>query len=276
MQNSFIDSSREERLDPISVEIRNKLLDIFQKTGKGHLGSAFSLVEILRVLFDSYLTFGKEANDKLIISQGWASLVYYYFLARAGQINPSELDSFLKFDSNLGGCIESTIKGVSASTGSCGHGLPIGVGLAYAYKLQSIQKNVFVIVGDGELGEGSIWEALMSAARKKLDNLIVIVDYNKVQCSGDVKTITCLEPLRGKFENFGFDFYEVNGHSVMESSNLLKKITGKKNGVPKLLLSHTVIGKGITSLENSFDAHWVGKIDVSKYSLYYRELNEIA
>ena len=274
MQNSLIDSSRSEVLDKVSVDIRNRMLSVFKKTGKGHLGSAFSLVEILRVLFDDYLRFEEKDNHKLIISQGWASLVYYYFLARAGQIDESELDNFLKFESQLGGCIESTVNGVHASTGSCGHGLPIGVGLAYSYKLRSVDKNIFVVVGDGELGEGSIWEAFMSASRKKLDNLVIIVDYNKVQCSGDVTAITCLEPLKEKFESFGLEFYEVNGHSVEESTNVLQRITANKNGVPKLLLSHTVIGKGITTLENSFDAHWVGKIDENKYSLYATELNK--
>ena len=275
MQNSQIDNSRLERLDPVSVEIRNRMLSVFQITGKGHLGSAFSLVEMLRVLFDEYLTFNYKENSRLIISQGWSSLVYYYFLARAGQIDPSELDSFLKFDSKLGGCIESTVNGVSASTGSCGHGLPIGVGLAYAYKLRGNKKNIFVVVGDGELGEGSIWEAIMSAVRKRLDNLIIIVDYNKVQCSGNVMEITCLEPLKDKFESFGLDFFEVNGHSVTECKNVLKEMVIQKNGKPKILLSHTVIGKGITTLENSFDAHWVGKIDENKYSLYFKELNRV-
>jgi transketolase len=269
MQYSFIDSSRLAVLDHESVEIRNRMLDIFHLAGKGHLGSAFSLVEMLRVLFNEYLTFDKKNNDRLIISQGWASLVYYYFLAQAKQINSSELDSFLKFDSNLGGCIESTVNGISASTGACGHGLPIGVGLAYAYKLGSIKNTVFVIVGDGELGEGSIWEALMSAARKKLDNLIVIIDYNKVQCSGDVKSITSLEPLKAKFESFGFNFYEVNGHSMVDISRTIKNMVTKKNGAPKILLSHTVIGKGIPSIENSFEAHWIGKIDQEKHSLYH-------
>jgi transketolase len=274
MQNSLTDNSRLEMLDPISVEIRNKMLSVFQLTGKGHLGSAFSLVEILRVLFDNHLTFDKGPNDKLIISQGWSSLVYYYFLANAGQIEVSELDSFLKFDSKLGGCIESTVNGVSASTGSCGHGLPIGVGLAYAYKLKDYNKNIFVIIGDGELGEGSIWEAIMSAARKQLDNLIIIVDYNKVQCSGDVVDITCLEPLREKFESFGLEVFEVNGHSVSDCTSVLKNLTGLKNGKPKLLLSHTVMGKGISSIENSADAHWVGKIDSDRYASYYNELNK--
>lgn len=272
MKNFYIKNSFEENLDKRSLEIRRVLLRKFKNSGKGHLGSAFSLVEILRVLFNKYIKFDALSNNRLIISQGWASLVYYYFLTEAKQINIEGLDTFLQFESKLGGCIESTINGVVASTGSCGHGLPIGVGLAYSNKLKKIKNKIFVIIGDGEMAEGSIWESLMSASRKKLDNLVVIVDYNKIQCSGEVSTITDLEPLKDKILAFGFDFYEANGHSINNLEETFLEIMNSKSQAPKFLLSHTVMGKGVASIENSSDAHWIGKFDEECFNKFYNEL----
>jgi transketolase len=271
MKNSYVKNSFEERLDSKSLEIRDFLLEKFKISGKGHLGSAFSLIELLRVLFDKYIKFDPlNNNNRLIISQGWASLVYYYFLAEAKQIEANELDTFIQFESKLGGCIESTINGIVASTGSCGHGLPIGVGLAYANKINKNENKIFVIIGDGEMGEGSIWEALMSASRKKLDNLIVIVDYNKIQCSGDVESITSIEPIKEKILSFGFDFFEVNGHSITDLENIFDVILNTKSNNPKFLVSHSIMGKGLISIENSANAHWVGKIDAQKL-IYFKE-----
>ena len=272
MSISYIKKSFDEKLDIQSIKIRELLLEKFNISGKGHLGSAFSLIELLRVLFSKYIKFGNLTNNRLIISQGWASLVYYYFLSEAKQIDPKELDTFIKFDSTLGGCIESSINGVVASTGSCGHGLPIGVGLAYANKLKMNNDKVFVIIGDGEMGEGSIWEALLSASRKKLENLIVIVDYNKIQCSGHVDAITNIEPLKDKILSFGFDFFEVNGHSINDLEEIFKIILNSNISKPKFLVSHTIMGKGITSLENTAQAHWVGKIDKIKLTQFKDEL----
>ena len=272
MKNSYVKNSFEERLDPKSLEIRDFLLEKFKISGKGHLGSAFSLIELLRVLFDKYIKFAPQNNNRLIISQGWASLVYYYFLAEAKQIDLKELDTFIQFQSKLGGCIESTINGIVASTGSCGHGLPIGVGLAYANKINKNENKIFVIIGDGEMGEGSIWEALMSASRKKLDNLIVIVDYNKIQCSGDVMSITSIEPIKEKILSFGFDFFETNGHSITDLENILDVILNTKSNNPKFLVSHSIMGKGIMSIENSAKAHWVGKIDAQRLIHFKEEL----
>ena len=271
MKNSYVKNSFEERLDSKSLEIRDLLLEKFKLSGKGHLGSAFSLIELLRVLFDKYIKFDPQNNNnRLIISQGWASLVYYYFLAEAKQIEGNELDTFIQFESKLGGCIESTINGIVASTGSCGHGLPIGVGLAYANKINNNENKIFVIIGDGEMGEGSIWEALMSASRKKLDNLIVIVDYNKIQCSGDVESITSIEPIKEKILSFGFDFFEANGHSISDLENIFDVILNTKSNNPKFLVSHSIMGKGLISIENSANAHWVGKIDARKL-IYFKE-----
>ena len=271
MKNSYVKNSFEERLDSKSLEIRDLLLEKFKLSGKGHLGSAFSLIELLRVLFDKYIKFDPQNNNnRLIISQGWASLVYYYFLAEAKQIEGNELDTFIQFESKLGGCIESTINGIVASTGSCGHGLPIGVGLAYANKINNNENKIFVIIGDGEMGEGSIWEALMSASRKKLDNLIVIVDYNKIQCSGDVESSTSIEPIKEKILSFGFDFFEANGHSISDLENIFDVILNTKSNNPKFLVSHSIMGKGLISIENSANAHWVGKIDAQKL-IYFKE-----
>lgn len=251
-------------LDGRSVEIRERLLEAFKAEGRGHLGSNFSLVEILRIIFDEYLNAEKAKNrnrqiNKLIVSQGWASLIYYYFLADKGIINFSELNTFLSFNSRLGGCLDSSTPGVHVSTGSCGHGLPVAAGMAFAWRLMGKKGKIFVTLGDGELGEGSVWEALLSIGRKNITNIIPIIDSNKFQCAGKFSDITGVQSLKVKFESFGFVVHEVNGHDIFSLSKIFNLIISHPSPLPSIVIAHTVIGKGFGSIEGTKSAHWVGK-----------------
>ena len=261
----IIAASREARLDKRSKDLRKLMMRGFVNSAKGHVGSSFSMIEILRVLYDDIMRFDASKprwreRDGLIISPGWASLAQYALLADKGYFPDSLLDNFLDTESQLGGCLEEIVPGVEATTGACGHGLSIGVGMAISLKIkkQKAQK-VFVIVGDGEHGEGSVWEAAICASRHNLDNLCIIIDYNKVQCSGSVKDLTNLDPLDEKWKAFGMNVKEVNGHNINELKNAFSNLPIKK-GKPSVIICHTVMGKGLIFGEDSAEWHWKGRI----------------
>ena len=176
----------------------------------------------------------------------------YAILADKNFINKKELDKASKINSILGGHPESSkVNGVEASTGSLGHGMPIGVGLALAAKISKLNYNTFVIVGDGEINEGSVWESAMIAAKHKLDNLKVIIDYNKIQSYGPTKDVLDLEPLRDKWKSFGFDVSEINGHDVKKLKKNFLNFKNKKNKKPSVSICHTIKGKGFSFAEDN-------------------------
>ena len=226
-----------------------------------HIASAFSIVEILYVLYSKKILNvdpknpTKENRDKFILSKGHGSLALYEVLCREGFFDKDTLKTFCKPNSILGG--EPTvpfIPGVEATTGSLGHGLSIGVGMALANKIDNKKESVYVLLGDGELEEGTIWEAIMFAGHKKLDNLIIIIDSNKIQKMGKVEDIIGVESWKDKF--FAFDFFvkEVDGHNVDE----LYKLFSEKNNTnkPMVVLCNTIKGKGVSIVENDPRWHW--------------------
>ena len=201
--------------DERSKHLRRQIARVLLASRKGHLGPALSIVEILRVLFDSVLRFDAKnpawpERDRFILSKGHGCIALYVLLADKGFISEEALWSFCTFDSTLGGHPEPHTPGVEVSTGSLGHGLPIAVGMAIAIK----PRRVFVLLGDGECDEGSVWEAAMAAAKHKLDNLVVLVDYNKQQSYGSTAEVLDLEPLAAKWQAFGFMVLELDGHRV--------------------------------------------------------------
>ena len=192
-------------LDKRSVILRRHIIRCLVGGGRGHFGSAMSLVEILRVLYDNILNFNPkktklQSRDRIILSKGHGCLALYAILADKKFIDLKSLDNTSKFDSNLGGHPEHKVRGIEASTGSLGHGLPIGLGMALAAKINKKKHKTFVIVGDGEINEGSTWEAALSASKHKLDNLKIILDYNKIQSYGFTKEVLNLEPLKDKWK----------------------------------------------------------------------------
>ncbi len=253
-----------EPLDSRSKELREMVLRAISSGGRGHIGPALSLLEIVSTLYDSILRHdprnpASDERDVFILSKGHGCLGLYAVLAQHGYFPKEELMTFCKYDSRLGGHPEwHNLPGIEFSTGSLGHGLPVAVGIARAFQLKKSQRRVFVLVGDGELGEGAIWEASMHAAKYQMKNLTLIVDFNNMQAYGNLESVLPLENLSGKFETFGFHVEEVNGHS---RDSLIEAITKASNiEKPKVIIAHTIKGKGIPSAENSPEWHHKAKI----------------
>lgn len=246
-------------LDQRSLALRRMIVTTLAAGDRGHLGAAFSLVEILRVLYDTVLRYNAadiswQERDRLILSKGHGCLALYVLLAEKGFFAEKELATFCQFDSLLGGHPETVVPGIEASTGSLGHGLAIGVGMAVAACGEDRPNRVFVILGDGECDEGSVWEAAMIASKHRLDNLMAIVDYNKHQSHGSTSEVQELEPFADKWRSFGFAVKEVDGHAVadLEKAFAAAPFAERK---PSVLICHTVKGKGVPFTENNLSWH---------------------
>jgi transketolase len=232
---------------------------------RGHVGSSFSLIEILRVLYDDVLRYDSQnpkwpERDRCILSKGHGCLALYALLAEKGFFPESELWKFCQSDGILGGHPEARkVPGVEASTGSLGHGLSIGIGFALNARYEKANYRTFVILGDGESNEGSIWEAAMCAGKHKLTNLTVLVDYNKHQSYGTTYEVQDLEPLADKWRAFGFAATEVDGHSVEELRSVLLNLPLQADR-PTAIICHTIKGKGIPFAENNLKWHHKNKV----------------
>ena len=247
----------EIKLDNRSKYLRQLIVQALIGGGRGHMGSAMSLVEILRILYDEFIKFNpkkpkNENRDRLILSKGHGCLALYAILADKKFIKSTVLDSTSRFESILGGHPESLkVPGVEVSTGALGHGFPVGVGMAVAAKLKKQNHNIYVVIGDGESDEGSIWEAALSASKYKLNNLKVMMDYNKIQSYDFVDKVLNLEPLKKKWESFGFEVSEINGHDVKNLKANLKGYLKSKSNKPSVTICHTIKGKGFYFAENN-------------------------
>ncbi|NBR27527.1 MAG: transketolase [Betaproteobacteria bacterium] len=246
-------------LDRRSVALRRRIVEVMNNAGRGHLASAFSLVEILRVLYDSTLHIDPAKpllpeRDRFILSKGHGCLALYVLLADKGFFPAEELRTFCRFDSMLGGHPEPCVPGVEISTGSLGHGLPVAVGMALHAKFVRSPHRVFVVLGDGECNEGSVWEAAMAASKHRLDNLVALVDFNKHQSYGSTREVLDLEPFADKWRSFGFAVREADGHDVAALEKTLTDLPGEQ-GKPTVIICHTVKGKGISFTENNLKWH---------------------
>jgi transketolase len=218
-----------------------------------------SLVEILRVLFDDVLRYRPHEpswpeRDRCILSKGHGCLALYAILADKGYFDPSHLDAFCHPAGILGGHPErGKVPGVEASTGALGHGLSIGLGMALAARMQKRDSRVFVVMGDGEINEGSVWEAAMCASKHRLANLCAVIDYNKIQSAGPTAEIQDLEPLLDKWTSFGFTAVEVDGHDVTRLRKVFANIPVSAER-PTAVICHTVKGKGLPFAEH--DPRW--------------------
>jgi len=264
-------------LDDRSRYLRALVLDALEGGGRGHLSSALSLLEIVRVLYDDILIHDPgipllKSRDRFILSKGHGCLGLFAVMADHGYFSKELLQTFCTFDSKLGGHPERfTLPGVEFSTGSLGHGFSVGVGMAMAARLKKENWRTYILMGDGELNEGSVWEAAMHASQHKLDSLSIIIDYNQRQASGTSELIVSLSPLAEKFISFGFEVGEVNGHDVSGLANQLKK-QPSTNGMPKAIIAHTIKGKGIFSAETSSTWHHKAKITKEEISILRKEL----
>lgn len=239
-------------LDDRSRHLRNLVIEALDGGARGHIGSTLSLMEIMRVLYDDVMTFDAArpdlpSRDRLILSKGHGCLALYALLADKGFFPESDLRGFCRYESQLGGHPEyGHVPGVEASTGALGHGLSIGVGMAQAARIRGEQHRVFVVVGDGEIDEGSIWEAALSAGHHCYRNLTVVVDYNKFQSYGAISEVWDLEPLADKWRSFGFAVSEVDGHDV---GQLRAALGTQADDAPTAVIAHTVKGRGIDFAE---------------------------
>ena len=265
-------------LDERSRHLRRQIVRVLERGGRGHLGTSLSLVEILRVLFDDVLRYDptKPAwpeRDRFILSKGHGCITLYVLLQEKGFFPEEELWKFCRFDGILGGHPDPKVPGIEVSTGSLGHGLPVAVGMAVAAKRRNAKHRVFVVLGDGECNEGSVWEAAMSASKHRLDNLVVIVDYNKQQSYGSTYEVLDLEPFAAKWKAFGFSVREVDGHDVTPLRRTLSGVPFAKDR-PSAIICHTVKGKGISFAENDMKWHHKSSIKSNEVEELMRAIED--
>jgi transketolase len=243
-----------------SNRLRGRILKAAIGAGGGHIGGSFSVIDLLYYLFRDVLrnmsAAGTEPNrDRLILSKGHSCLALYACLDEFGFIQKDELFSFLELDSRLAGHSEHfLIPAIEITTGSLGHGLGVGAGMALAGKMNSQQWKTFCIVGDGECNEGSIWESFMFIAQHKLNNLITFIDSNKQESLDFTKNILSIEPIKEKIEAFGLNAIEIDGHSFQEISKSINQAL--ESDIPTVIICHTVKGKGVDFMEGVMKWHY--------------------
>jgi len=252
---------QEETLKEIARDLRLDILDMTTKAESGHPSSSFSAVEILTALyFAGQLRYRPDdpwwpARDRFIMSKGHAAPLLYAVLARAGYFDRQLLWELRKIDSPVQGHpIQGLLPGVEATTGSLGQGLSIGLGHVLGGRLNHLDYHVYVLLGDGECEAGQIWEAAMAAAHFKADRLIAILDYNKYQETGPISREMALEPLVSKWESFGWQVFEVDGHDMREIIQALQAARAAANQ-PAIIIAHTIKGKGVSFIEADFTFH---------------------
>ena len=244
-----------------ALQIRREILETLETAGSGHPGGSLSAVEIFLTLYG--VVMDHRANDpqwddrdRLVVSKGHVTPVVYVTLANFGYFPKSDLKTFRKFGSHLQGHVTKKTPGVEFNTGSLGHGLSFANGVAMAAKLKGKDFKAYCIMGDGEIQEGSVWEAAMSAAQYKLDNVCAIVDYNKVQENGLISEIKGLEPLVDKWKSFGWNVIDIDGNDI---EALIRAFTAFKatKGKPTVIIANTLKGKGVPFME--LKSAWHGK-----------------
>jgi transketolase len=270
-----LDKDKIDYLKKIAIEIRRDSIDVLKTAGSGHLGGSLSAVELMVYLYFHKMNVDpkepyKSDRDIFILSKGHASIGYYCVLARRGFFSYDELKTYRKINSRLQGHPHiDDVPGIECSSGSLGQGLSFGIGIALGYKKKGLTSNVYVMVGDGELEEGQIWEALMLQSYLKLDNLIIIIDNNKLQLDDFTENITGINNLKKKFESFDFNVSEINGNDFESIDNAFSNL---RNDKPNIIIANTVKGKGISFMENKIEWH-SKKIDDEEYEKAIEELN---
>lgn len=244
----------------LAQTIRADALRMTAATKASHIGSCLSIADILGVLYTGVLNVRAAepkwpARDRLVISKGHAAAIVYSVLARAGFFAVEELNSYTLDGSNFTGHVSHHIPGVEFSTGSLGHGLPVGTGMALAAQKTGADYRTFVLLSDGELDEGSNWEAILFAGHHKLRNLTVIVDANGIQSFGSVSEVLELEPLPAKFQNFGWNVREIDGHDHTALRTALEPVPVGESR-PTLILARTIKGAGVSFMENELRWHY--------------------
>ena len=258
-----------------SIEYRKTILEIIFNGGAGHTAGSLSCIDILNVLYNKILqinpsNFKNYNRNHYIQSKGHSVEALYTVLCDKGFFSKQDSLSLNKFKSDFIGHPTKKVPGIEHNTGALGHGLSVAVGMAIGFKLDKKDHKVFTLLGDGELSEGSVWEAFLSAHKYALDNLVVIIDRNRLQITGKTEDVNPIEPLKDKFNAFGLSTKEVNGNSVHELSKTFSNIPFEENKV-NLIIANTVKGKGISFMEN--EIVWHHKVpSEDQYNLAQKEL----
>ena len=245
--------------------IRAQAVKMVHRSRASHLGSCLSIADILACLYWRVLRIDPKnpdwpERDRMILSKGHAAAILYATLAERGFFPTEELKSYCEDGSRLTGHITSGVPGVELSSGSLGHGLPVGCGMALAAKREGLPFRTFVLLSDGELDEGSNWESFLFAPQHGLDNLIAIVDYNQIQSFGRIKDILDLEPLAEKLRAFRWAVREVDGHDHQQLIDALEAVPFEA-GKPSIIIAHTIKGKGVSFMEDLLSWHYVSPSD---------------
>lgn len=249
-------------LKEITKDIRRKILKMKYDSQEGHIGSSLSCADILSVLYFKIMKIDStkpldENRDRFILSKGHAVSALFAVLAQKGFFSEDVLDTYCKDGSKLAGhSSRNAVAGMEASTGALGHGLPMAAGSALAGKRDNKDYRVFVLLSDGECDEGTTWESALFSAHQKLDNLVLIIDYNKWQAFGRTKDVLNLEPLVKKWESFGWSVKEIDGHNFSEIENALSEIPFEKEK-PSVIIAHTIKGKGVSFMEDTLESHYM-------------------
>ena len=257
-QNSLFDI---KHLEKIADQVRGEVIQLSHSAQTPHLGSSLSCIDILVVLYWSILSIDSQNStapdrDRFILSKGHAATALYAALAYRGFFPLDELRNYAQPGSVMAEHPSiGSAPGIEAATGSLGHGLPIGLGMALASQIQNLSYRVFVVMSDGECNEGSVWEAAMIAPAHGLSNLIVVIDYNKWQATGRSQDVTSIDPLDGKWRAFGWDVYELDGNSIENLVNVLGSIPNSANK-PIAIIAHTIKGKGVSFMEDDNNWHY--------------------
>lgn len=246
-------------LEKKARDIRKLVLNMICNAKTGHPGGSLSCVDIITVIFFREMNHSSrdplnENRDRFVLSKGHAAPALYAILAECGYFPSTELDSLRKIGSLLQGHPEITIPGVEVSTGSLGQGLSISCGIALAFKMDKRSCRVYTLLGDGECNEGQVWEAALFASHYNLDNLVAIIDRNKLQIDGPTEDVMGLEPLAGKWREFGWNVLEIDGNKVEEIVKSFQDAK-KTKGQPTIIIAHTLKGKGVSFMEGVCGFH---------------------
>ncbi|MGC8506082.1 MAG: transketolase [Thermoplasmata archaeon] len=263
-------------LRDISKRARMHIIEMVYGAKSGHPGGSLSIIDVLTVLYFKEMRVdpanpNDPERDMFVLSKGHASPALYSILSLRGYFPEDLLSGFRKISSKLEGHVHYGVPGVEASTGSLGQGLGVGVGMALASKLDNRHNRVYVVIGDGEIEEGSIWESFMAGYKYRLNNLIVILDRNMIQLDGFTEDIMPMIEIKSKVESFGWNVLEIDGHNHNEIISAIEKAK-ESEGYPTLIIARTIKGKGVSYMENNPKYH--GSPPESE-DLYQRALKEI-
>ena len=271
-----IDKTLEIKLNNIAYKSRILTSEIFYKSGQGgHYGGCFSLAEILAVLYNGILKIDPKnpkwrLRDHFILSKGHGCGIFAAVLALRGFFNKDQLSTYDQFNSAIGMHTTLKIPGCEFAAGSLGHGAGVGVGIALAKKLNKLNSRVFILMGDGEINEGTTWEAAMAASKYKLDNLIFIIDRNMFNMEGLTENTMPLEPLEDKWKSFGWAVKTVDGHNVRSLFNVFNNVPLEKEK-PSCIIAKTVKGKDLCFHEDDYKSHYL-KLSESEYKRNFNAL----